>query len=171
VRFPWRTCHRAIDHLGLHFGGLAAFGSLFRSDLAFARDQFGVEFVGGQRQRERSGDVHRDLLAQRFEHVGTGFGFERDEHADLAEVRRSGIVHVGHDETVGHRNVLQATQLLVFTDGRDVVGQLVGNGAAVGIGSSLERFDVGRSRFSATWSPCARSPGTVRSWQRSRFPS
>ena len=80
---------RAVDHLGLDVGRLAALGRLLGGDLALALDHLGVEAVGVERLRERRGDVHRELLAERLEHVGARFALERDEHADLAEVRRA----------------------------------------------------------------------------------
>ena len=71
------------------------------------------------RPLEGRGDVHRDLLAQRLEHVGTSFRFQRDKHADLAEARRGGVVHVGHDEARRDRDGLHAADLLVLADGGD----------------------------------------------------
>ena len=84
----------------------------------------------------------RELGAERFERGGIGFAFERDEHADLAEVRRNRVVHIRDDEALIDRDGLHPADLLVFTDGRDVVGQLVADRAAIGVIHGLERFDV-----------------------------
>ena len=70
--------------------------------------------------------MHAELLAQFLELGGIAFAFERDEHADLAEVGRHCVVHVGHDHAVGDRNGLHTAELLVLADGCDIVGQLVG---------------------------------------------
>src|SRR3546814_12321372 len=70
---------RAVDHLADDFGGLARLSGLFLGDRAFAGDEVGVKIVAVQRQRVRGGDVHRELLAERFENVGAGGRFERDE--------------------------------------------------------------------------------------------
>ena len=86
--------------------------------------------------------MHGQLLAQFLELGGVAFALERDEHADFAEVGRHGVVHVGHDHAIGDRNGLHAADLLVLADGRDIVRQLVGNAAAIGIISRLERFDI-----------------------------
>ena len=86
--------------------------------------------------------MHRDLLAERFERVLVRLALERDENADLAEVRRDRIVHIGHNDAVIDRDGLHAADLLVFADGGDIVGQLVGNGAAGGIVLRLQGFDI-----------------------------
>jgi hypothetical protein len=52
--------------------GLPDLGSLLGSDRALALDDVRIQaFV--QRQREGGGDVHRQLLAERLEHVDAGF--------------------------------------------------------------------------------------------------
>ena len=64
--------------------------------------------------------MHGDLLAQ----LGRlrGVALERDQHADLAHVRRGGVVHVGHDRALAHRKRLHPAQCLLLADGGDVVG-------------------------------------------------
>jgi len=142
VRFPWRSW-RQRRRRSFPEWLRAGFSGLFSGDLAFALDHFGVKVVSGQRQRESGGDVHADLLAQAFEHVSWSIAFEGDEHADFAQVRGGGVVHIRHNEALRDRDLLDAAQLLVFTDGGHVADQLVANGFAVGVGSSLEGFHFG----------------------------
>ena len=54
-------------------------------------------------------------------------------------------MHVRHDEALRHRDVLDAADLLVLADRGNVVGQLLADGPAVGIGRVLERLDVVRA--------------------------
>ncbi len=90
--------------------------------------------------------MHAELLAQFGQLVLVAFTLKRDEHADLAEVRSDCIVHIGHDDAVGDRNGLHAADLLVLADGRNIVGQLVADGATGRIVGSLQRFHVVTSR-------------------------
>ncbi len=133
---------RAFDHLFLDLGRLAAFGCLFGSDLALALDRLGIETLGVERLREGRGNVHRQLLAKRFEHIGTRFALECDQHADLAEVGRDRIVHIGHDHARGDRYCLHPANLLVLADGGYIVGELVAHGSAIGVVEVLQSFDV-----------------------------
>src|SRR6476619_5426700 len=57
----------------------------FAFSIALALDQRGGQIVGGQSERVRGRDVHRDLLAERLQSLGRGRALERDQHADLAE--------------------------------------------------------------------------------------
>ena len=57
------------------------------------------------RERIRSGNVHRQLLAQRLDLVGRGIAFQRDEHADLSHARRRGVVDIGNDRALADANL------------------------------------------------------------------
>src|SRR5690606_20992006 len=80
---------------------------------------------------------------ERFENVGAGGRFERDEHADLAHAGRGGVVDIAGDGARVHRNDRAAAQRLIFTDRRDILRQLFGDGAAGRIGRGIQRVDVG----------------------------
>jgi len=56
-------------------------------------------------------------------------------------------VHVGHDRALRHSDLLDATDLLVFTDGGNVLGQLVAHSATARIGRRLEGFDIAGAGF------------------------
>ena len=81
-------------------------------------------------------------LPSGFELVGIALAFERDQHADLAEIRRGSVVDVRHDHAMLDRDRLHPADRLVLTDRRDVAGQLVGDRAAARIVGGLERVDI-----------------------------
>ena len=87
--------------------------------------------------------MHGDLLAQLGQLVLVAGGLERDQHADLAEARLDRVVDIRDHHAVGHGQNLRAAQGHVLADGRDVVGQLLLNGAAgLRIRDALESLDV-----------------------------
>ena len=163
--------HRAFDHLLDDVGRLAAFLGLLDRDRALALDQRGVEALGVERQRVGGGDVHRNLLAERLQRLGRGRALKRDQHADLAHARRDRIVDIADHRALADLEHRGAAQRLVLADGGDVVGQLLLDRAAGGIGSRLQRLDVAVGLAAPGRRRCGRTPGTARSWRRSRFPN
>src|SRR3546814_6579423 len=76
-----------------------------------------------QGQRECRGDVHSDLLSKRLQYVSRRLAFKRNQDADFAQARRSGIVDVVDYQALIHRHMGNAAQRLVLADGRDVIGE------------------------------------------------
>ena len=145
-----------LDHALDDLFGLAAAGRLLAQNGAFAverrrRHRGDVEIlrVGGR-------DMHRQLPAQRRERLAGRLGFERHQHADLAEARRQRIVHIGGDDAALDREPRRPAQHQVLADARRPV-------------RSAPRRPCGRCRdrrvcFSASTSPLpvTASPATVR---------
>src|SRR6266851_659503 len=95
-----------------------------------------VERLGGR-------DVHRQLSPQSGQRIALGFGFERDQHGDLAETRRQGIMDIGGNDSAPDLETCRAAEHKVFADSRDQLGQFAGHRAAgSGIGRLFQRFDI-----------------------------
>ena len=90
--------------------------------------------------------MHRQLLAKAVERGCIRFAFKRDQNADTAHASGCRIVDVGHDAALRDRNGLGAADDLVFTNGRDIVGQNFLNRATIGIGSGQDGFRIIRTK-------------------------
>src|SRR3546814_11551265 len=77
---------------------LAGFRSLFSGNRTLALNQRRVNVFRIQGQRECRGDVHSDLLSKRLQYVSRRLAFKRNQDADFAQARRSGIVDVETEE-------------------------------------------------------------------------
>ena len=80
--------------------------------------------------------------AEGGENLHVAFGFERDQHADLAEAVGDLSVDVGRDHTLGHVELGHAAQGHVLADRGDEAGErLLDRGRTTGEVSSLEAFE------------------------------
>ena len=86
--------------------------------------------------------MHREQPAERGELVGLAGGFQRDQHAHLAEPLDHRIVHVAADRALADRKLGGAPQRHVLADLGDRFGNVFGDGAAAGLGR-LDLLDVG----------------------------
>ena len=86
--------------------------------------------------------MHGDLTAERGQFVLVAGGFERDQHADLAEAVGDRIVQVAADRARIDRKHGGAAQRHVLADLGDAVGQRLGNSDAAGL-RRLDRLDIG----------------------------
>jgi len=86
--------------------------------------------------------MHGDLLAQWFQNIGASRAFQRNQDTDLAHGWGNRIVDIGNDETLGDLNRFHPADRLVFTNGRDIVGQHVLYRAAGRIVGSGQRLDI-----------------------------
>ena len=85
--------------------------------------------------------MHRDHAAEARQFVGLAGGFERDQHADLAQTVDHRIVHVGADRALADRQSRRAAQCHVLADLGNGVGDGIGNRDAASLGR-VDFFDV-----------------------------
>src|SRR3546814_15471019 len=95
---------------------LAGFRSLFSGNRTLALNQRRVNVFRIQGQRECRGDVHSDLLSKRLQYVSRRLAFKRNQDADFAQARRSGIVDVVDYQALLHRNMGNAARRLVVAE-------------------------------------------------------